>query len=113
MAAHRLVFAISPVPLAILVTFITGDDHKRLSCTLLPDSLQNMDRPHHISCIGPDRILVGGPYQRLCGHVEYDIGSHGLEACENLVRLSDVEKMGLETIAGNRQRGEAWIPVLW
>jgi hypothetical protein len=69
-AVHRLVLAIGPEPLGVLVTFAAGDvaDHPHAVCAT--HRIEQVHQTHDVDGLGFHRIAVGRPHQGPGGHVD-------------------------------------------
>ncbi len=79
MAAHWLVLAVSPLPLAVLIALVRGDVEQHAHVLPAADRIEQVDRAHHIGLIGQPRLLEGAAHERLRGHVDDDLGPMRVE----------------------------------
>ncbi len=74
-AAHRLVLAVAPEPLAVLVALVARHDDDGAGPALLPERLEHVGGPEHVRRHRLHRLLVGEPDERLRGEVEHEVGA--------------------------------------
>ena len=90
-AAHRLVLAVAPLPLAVLVALVGGDvdDHAHARPSRA-HGVEHVDRSHHVGLVGLARLGEGAAHQRLGGHVEHHLRARPRERRGDRVGVADV-----------------------
>ncbi len=106
-SAHRLVLAIGPVPLLILVALVAGDDDDGADARRAADGVEQMDGAEHVDRVGLHRALVGEAHQRLRGHVDDDLGREVAHGGFQRGQVANVPANGLELAVQVEQAIEA------
>ena len=73
MPAHRLVLAVAPLPLAVLVALVRGDVDHDAHVARSAHGVEHVHGAHHVGLVGLARVEVGAAHERLRGHVDDDL----------------------------------------
>ena len=101
-AAHRLVLAVAPVPLTVVVALVRGDVDDRLDAADAAHRLEHVDRAHDVRLVRLARRLEGASHERLRGHVDDDLRASGRDRVSQGVEVADVQP---HVLARPRRRG--------
>ena len=113
MAAHRVVLAIAPLPLAVLVALVAGDDEDDADVAPRRGGVEDVHGAHHVRRVGLDRVGVGAAHERLRGHVEDDLGPGLRERRRDGRQVADVALVGSPRHRRTRARSNSRGPVRW
>src|SRR6516225_10081081 len=69
MSSKRIAFSISPSPFPVFIALVTCDIDYHTRLFDLPQCLEEMHRPHDVTGVCFDRILVATTYDSLGSHV--------------------------------------------
>lgn len=72
MAAERIVFAIGPDPLLILIAFVGGDDDDSAHGAAGTHRFKQTGGAEHVGFVSANGILIGGADERLRGEVKHN-----------------------------------------
>jgi len=90
MAAHRIVFPVTPDPFPVFIAFVAGDVDQDLHAGGFADGLKHVDRAANVRVKGQFRLFVGEADKGLGTEVKDKFGLIFLESFHNLVEIADI-----------------------
>ena len=91
---QRLVLAVAPGPLVVVVDLVGGDVQHRAGRSALllgqPHTFQQVDRTHNVRLIGVARVLVAVAHDGLRGQVQHNVGLRRVKSGLQRVKVADV-----------------------
>ena len=110
MTAHCVVLAVAPLPVAVLITLVGGDDEDRAHVIAVQaHRVEQVDGPHDVDLIGLARPGNGAPHEGLCSHVDDQSGSARLQRGRHGIGVAHVAGDALHplTDAGQLEQGRS------
>ncbi|MOA01542.1 hypothetical protein D3C78_1209570 [compost metagenome] len=108
MSTHGLVFAITPLPLAVLVALVGSDIDDGPQARALTSRFQHMKTAHHVGGIGFHRLTIGQPHQWLGSHMNEQIRVETGHAASYRLQISNITNLGLHASLNSSFVEQRW-----
>jgi len=90
MAAHRIVFPVSPDPFLVFIAFVGGDVDQDLDAGGFADGLEDVDRTANVGVEGQFRFVIGEANDGLGCQVEDKFRLIFSESFEEMIKIADI-----------------------
>ena len=90
MAAHRIVFPVSPYPFVVLIAFVAGDIDQDFDAGGFSDDLKHIDRTADVCIKGQFRLFVGEADKRLRGQMKNKFRLIFFKSLRQQVEIADI-----------------------
>ena len=97
-SAYRICLTISPDPLHVIVSLVTGDKNTGTIPCDITDGLQHGSRTYHIGSDGIKRLLVGSRNNGLCSKMKDKVRLYSLNIITHLLFITDVTIMVMDSV---------------
>jgi len=89
-AAHRVVFPVSPDPFLVFIAFVGGDVDQDFDADGFTDGLKHVDRAADVGVEGQLRFVVGEAYDGLGRQVKDKFRLIFAESFEEMIKIADI-----------------------
>ncbi len=104
MAAHRLVLAIAPLPLAVLVALVGGHVYENAHpLSIRAHRVEHVDRAHHVRRVSLGGLSERAAHERLGRHVDHHLRLGRAQHGDEGVAVTDIAADALHALPHPRQ----------
>ena len=107
-AVERLVLAVAPAPLVVLVDLVGRNVENAFDTRIPTHTLHEVDRPHDVRSIGAARVFVALADDGLRGKMQYDFGLRLRENGLQPFKVADVGDDAFHPVRQSRKVEQVW-----